>query len=115
MIARSYIESARDKARALKWELVKTDAPTLNRAQLADKAAWIADYLSELLSVIDDDVFLRTIVSRENSAEVRFIKRPSSQEIGTLREVLAISENAFDRPVPEEIIDATLRNAGVEV
>lgn len=109
MIARRYIESARDKARALKWELAKADAPMLSRERLAEKAAWIADYLSELLTVIDDDVFMRSIVSQENSAEVRFTARPSAKEISTLREILAISENTFDRRDNAEVT----MNAGV--
>ena len=108
MIARYYIESARDKARALKWELAKTESPTLSRERLAEKAAWIADYLSELLAVIDSDVFLRTIVSADNTAEVCFKKLPSAEEIQVLQEVLAISLRTFSR-------QERPNNAGVEV
>ena len=96
MKARKYLERLRSELRELKWMADKSQ-----NADIKLKAAWCADYTSELLDRIDDDLLLRTWIAKDCDAEVRYSRKPASpREIATLIEMLKLTEGAFDRETP---------------
>jgi hypothetical protein len=94
MISRWYIEQVRDQIRQLRRDILKPGEGG-ERSMLANRCGAIANSLSEYLEQLDSDLILRTSVSRDNTAEVRFLKKPVAAEIGFVIEILELTRGLF--------------------
>ncbi len=99
MKERKYLESVRASIREIKWGLSLT---TPNVADLQNKAAWCADYISELLDGVDSDLLLRIWVAPGCHAEVRYERKPETiREIDLLIQMLELTKGAVEGYGPE--------------